>query len=319
MIETDSSDPMLPAELALSRNGIMLRAGSKVSGTGPFAIRQWDPGKHALLTAHDQYWQGRPFLDAIEVEFGKNSRDRMMALELDQSDVIQVEPEAIRRAQAGSRLVIASQPDELMALVFAHDPRSDGEIGLRNAFAMSIDSAALNNVVFQGGGEQTGALLPNWLSGYAFVFPSGVSGEGHLPKGRPPSVSWTLSYDPADPMARIVSERVLLNAKDAGIMIEIITAGTADLHLVRVPLPSCDPETALDELARDFELPPPKFTSESVNALYAAENAMWQTHRVIPLLHLRTAVAMRPGVHGIAALPEGTIRLDDAWLSPEKP
>lgn len=318
MIETDSPDPMLPAELALPKNEIARQDGAKVSGTGPFAISEWD-GQHALLSANDQYWQGRPFLDSIEIEFGKNSRDQMMALELGKSDVIEIEPEDIRRAQAGNnRVVMTSQPEELMALVFAHDPKSDDAIHLRNALAMSIDTAALNNVVFQGGGESSGALLPNWLSGYGFLFFSGASSETRLHKTQH-SVSWTLSYDAADPIARIVSERILLNAKDAGITLQMITSGTADLRLVRVPLPSCDPETALTELAHDFEIAPPKFTGESASALYSAESALLQTHRVIPLLHLRTALATRASVHGLIVLPDGTVQLDNAWLSPEKP
>ncbi|HEY3115416.1 MAG TPA: ABC transporter substrate-binding protein [Chloroflexota bacterium] len=38
-------------------------------GAGPFRIRQWEPGSHAVLAAFDGYVLGRPKLDEIEVRF----------------------------------------------------------------------------------------------------------------------------------------------------------------------------------------------------------------------------------------------------------
>jgi peptide/nickel transport system substrate-binding protein len=65
MIQTQSPDPEVPFELALARNSIVRHSDGKLSGTGPFAIAQWIPGKHLTLAANDRYWAGRPFLDAI--------------------------------------------------------------------------------------------------------------------------------------------------------------------------------------------------------------------------------------------------------------
>src|SRR5258707_2245357 len=65
MIETESPDANVPAELALARNGIVHRTGEKLTGTGAFSVMQWDAGKHATLKANDQYWGGRPVLDMI--------------------------------------------------------------------------------------------------------------------------------------------------------------------------------------------------------------------------------------------------------------
>ena len=45
VIERDSPAPNLPAELSLARNAIARREGGRISGTGPFAISQWNPGK----------------------------------------------------------------------------------------------------------------------------------------------------------------------------------------------------------------------------------------------------------------------------------
>jgi peptide/nickel transport system substrate-binding protein len=322
MIETESASPDLPAELALARNSIVRRSDAKLSGTGPFAIAQWDAGKHVALIANEPYWAGRAFVDSVQIDVGKNDREQMLSLDLDKADVVEVAPEDIHRARAENRTVKASEPEELMVLVFTHDPSSDDETHARNALALSIDTAAVNNVVLQGGGEPCGALLPNWMSGYAFVFPTAANIEHaraermqakHLP-------AWTLGYDPLDPVARVIAERVLLNARDAGITLQLISSsGSPDLRLVRIPLSSSDPHVALTALAEAFQLPQPRFENASAAALYSAEKSMLQSHRVVPLLHLRSAVALRPNVHDLNVLPDGTWSLNNAWLSGEKP
>jgi peptide/nickel transport system substrate-binding protein len=322
MIETESPTPDLLAELALTRNSIVSRDSTgKLSGTGTFAITQWDSGKHAVLTANDQYWAGRAFINSIQIDFGKNDRDQMLALDLGKADVVEVAPENIHRARAENRIVMTSEPEELMALVFAQDPRSDDETHARNALAQSIDSAAINNVVLQGGGEPSGALLPNWLSGYAFVFPGGrpddrMRQERALPKRFP---SLTLGYDPSDAVAQVIAQRILLNARDAGITLQLVSTGSSDVRLVRIPLPSSDPQTTLAELAKALQLPQPKPGSGSVSDLYSAEKALIQSRRVIPLLHLRSAVALRPTVHDLSIFPDGTWQMGGLWLSGEKP
>jgi peptide/nickel transport system substrate-binding protein len=321
MIETSSPVPNLAAELALPRNSICRRSEGKLIGTGPFIVAQWDAAKqHLTLQANDQYWAGRPFIDSIEADFGKNDRDELMLMDLAKSDLVEIAPENIRRAQTGTRMVKASQPAELLALLFTHDAQSDDEIRMRNVLALSIDSGALNNVVFQSGGDPSGALLPNWLSGYAFVFPGGVSaGRGGTALRGKALATWTLSYNTADSVARVVADRILLNAKDAGITLQVSNSENADIHLVRIALPSSDPESALSELARDFQLPAPTFSSSSVASLYSAETTLLQTHRVVPIVHLRSAVALRPNVHGLKLLPDGTWQLDNVWLSSENP
>ena len=320
IIETETSDPDLSAELGLARHSIVRRANGAVVGTGPFVIAQSNAGRSLTLKANDQYWAGRPFVDSIEVEFGKNDRDQMMALDLGKADVVEVSPENIRRAQAENRVVVTSPPSEFMALVFTGDPRSDDELHARNALASSIDTAALNNVVLQGGGEPTAALLPTWESGYGFVFADSSANSGRLPQvAQKRSQHWTLSFDNSDPVARVIAQRLVLNGRDAGITLDVNGSATGDLRLVRIPLASSDPHVALAELARVFQLSRPKFTNGSVAELYAAEKSLLQAHHVIPLLHLRSAVALRPTVHDFSMSPDATWRLENVWLSLEKP
>jgi peptide/nickel transport system substrate-binding protein len=321
VIECDAPTPDLPAVLALPRYGIAKRAGGKLTGSGPFAINLWEPGKKLTLSARDDYWAGRAFVDSIEIEMGKSLREQMISLDLGKADAVEVAPDQARHAVLEGRRLQSSAPAELMALVFSRDPQSAEEGKLREALALSIDRDALNSILLQGGGEPAGALLPNWMSGYAFLFPSAVDLQrarqtrGEVPQGP----AWTLGYDASDPLARVITERIALNARDAGLTLQPTNSATADVRLLRVPLASLDTQVALTDLAVRLGLPQPQFNDESANGLYLAESALLQSQRVIPLLHLRTAAAISARVRDWAEGLEGDWPLQNIWLETEKP
>ena len=321
VIERDSPAPDLPAELTLPRNSILRREGGKISGTGPFVVSQWDPGKKLSLAARDDYWGGRAFLDAIEIEMGKNFRDQMISFELGKAQVIEVPPEQERRVTAEGRHVENSAPVELIALVFGHDPQSPADGRQRQALALSIDRELLNTVVLQGGGEPAGGLLPNWMTGYGFLFPASIDLElaRQVRSEIPHTTSWTLGYDPADPTARVIAERIVLNARDAGLGMQITSASGADLRIVRNPVISLDAQVALRELTSGFGLPQPKLASSSVDDLYGAETKLLQSQRVIPLLHVRKAYGVSNTVKNWRVGRDGSWRLANVWLGAEKP
>jgi peptide/nickel transport system substrate-binding protein len=320
-IECNSPTPNLPTELALARNGIVKRGGAQLLGTGPFAIQEWVPGKKLTLAVNNGYWNGRPFLDSIEIEMGKGFREQMLALDLNRADLIEVAPEQARRAEAEGRRVESSDPAELMALLFTRDPQSAEQGRLRQAMVLSIDRASLSNVLLQGGGEPAGRLLPNWMTGYAFLFaasadlPKAWELRGELPQGPP----WTLAYDANDPLARLVAERITLNARDAGLTVRFSNSGAGDLRLARLPLASLDARLALSTLAAELGLPQPTAIGDSPEDLYTAESKLLQSGRVIPLLHLRNSYGLSAAVKNWSEAPDGSWRLGEVWLAVEKP
>ena len=186
---------------------------------------------------------------------------------------------------------------------------------------------------FVGGGTANppGALLPNWLTGYAFLFPAAVDLQrAREARGEVHSVpAWTMSYDASDPLARVIAERIALNASDAGLTLQAVplqtvalqsrSSAVAELRLVRMPLPSLDARVALSELAASLGLPSPIYDGDSAYSLYAAESALLQSRRVIPLLHLRAATALSANVMGWHEDSDGAWHLPDVWLEAGKP
>lgn len=310
----------LPAELALPRNSVVLREPGKILGTGPFVVSQWDPGAKLVATARDDYWAARPFLDSIEIETGKNFREQTVAYELGQSQVIEIPSDQVHHATE-TRQLRASEPIELVALLFARDVQSAEETKQRQALALSIDRDLLTRVVLQGGGELAGGLLPDWLSGYGFLFPVSpdLTGAQQLRAEVPQAPLWNLGYDVTDPLQRVLAERIVLNASDAGLRLQLSSQGSPDVRLVRICLASLDARVALAEIAKVLGLPPPRFLGNSVDDLYHAENATLQSGRLIPLLHLRTAWAVSKSVRNWQDSRDGRWLLPDVWLATGKP
>ena len=59
-----------------------------------------------------------------------------------------------------------------------------------------------------------------------------------------------------DPVERVIAERIVLNAREAGLRLQLATgAGHPDLRLVRVPIASPEPHVALRELASALGFP----------------------------------------------------------------
>jgi peptide/nickel transport system substrate-binding protein len=320
-LELESPDPLLPAELAQARYAIARRSPGKLSGTGPFRVTDFQPGKSLLLAANEEYWGGRPFVDAVQIDLGRSYRDQLVTLDLRKADAIDVPPDQARRATMESRRLGVSAPIELVAVVFARERRSAEEGKLRDALALSIDRASIRNVLLQGEGESGGGILPNWMTGYAFLFPT----QTDMRKAQqeraevPQAPSWTISYDVADPVSRLIAERIALNAKDAGLRAQTTSMPIADMRLVRIPLASTDPRVALTSLAGIFNLPTPKFTGDSAEAGYQAENGLLQTQQIIPLFHLPVNYGLGASVKHWTTHRGGTWGLDELWLVPEKP
>src|SRR5216684_7245626 len=267
-IESETPMPSLLAELALPRNLLLKRNGNGLPiGTGAFLVAEWRPGKLLKLAAYEESWAGRPFVDAVEIEFGKSLRDQAIALELDKTDLIEAAPQAANGSQQRGTFSSSSLPVELLALVFSANSKAQ-DPHLREALALAIDRKPIQSVLLKGSGEPAAGILPNWMTGYSAVFSAQASPQRArtlLPGSRQPALN--LSYDPRDPQAQLIAERIALNAREVGITVQVSLSGAEDIRLVRAVLPSPDPATSLGEAARQMGPPQPSFPATRGNSL----------------------------------------------------
>jgi peptide/nickel transport system substrate-binding protein len=322
VVEREAADPGLLAELALPRNAIAKRNGdNKPGGTGPFQIADWQPGKKLTMSAEENYWHGRAFLDGIEITMGMSYHDQLMALEVGRADLVEVATEQVHRVSLEGRQLKSSSPMELLALVFTRDVVSPEDKVLREALALSVERGSIRSVLLQGAGQPTGGILPSWMTGYGFVFPT----EADLTRARHEREqvrnipAWTLGYDGSDAVLRLIAERVALNARDAGLTLQPNTGLTTTVRLVRMPLSSVDARLALSDVATAAGLPATKIKNSSAEELYASEQGVLATQRMIPLFHLPVSYAAGTSLRNWTLRADGNWSLADAWLGNSKP
>jgi len=323
-IRADHPEPGLLLELA--HNGLVFAhdAEGALMGTGPFRVTSWEPRRRATLVANADYWGGRAFLDAIEVQMGRGLREQLVDLEIGKTDIAEVGPAELRRASEHGREVWSSAPVHLIALVFAPGRAADPR--LREALALSIDRAAMHSVLLQKQGEITAALLPQWLSGYAFAFPAVPNlGRARALTAELPASARTLalSYDPAIPGGRAIGERVAVNARDAGLTVQVVPQNAqSDLALVEVRVHSLDAARALVNIAPSIGMEALRPVGPAPEALYESERRLLEDFRAIPLFQLPDLYGAAGRVHVFqppAITRMGDWRFENLWLSGTAP
>ena len=169
IIESDQPMPNLAEELALPRFAVS-KPGEQgaVLGTGPFRIAKIAPAG-VTLAAFDGHWQGRPFLDAIEITSGRAPRDQWLDVSIGRADVVEVPAEMLKRAQQEHLRVLSSRDVELVAVI-AHGGQDDPR--LLQALAATADRAAMMNFLFQKQGEVQARCCPTGSLVMAYCFPS---------------------------------------------------------------------------------------------------------------------------------------------------
>jgi ABC-type transport system substrate-binding protein len=276
-VPDDKSIEQILRTLAQASSAITVRGSDgALAGTGPFRVVKWSPSE-ATLAAHETYWAGRPYLDAVALQFGRAARDQTLDLETGKAEVVEAPFTDLKRlTQKGMRTTANAKAAVTLALVF-DNPRISAS--LREALGLAIDRPTIQKILLQGGGESTGALLPRWLSGYSFVFPK-MRDVQKAKQRAASSGPLAFSYDRQDSVLRPVAERIAVDASEAGITLRTAT-GPVDLTLVRLPVTASDEWAALEGMAQALKTPLPSAASP-----YEAEKALLENARVIPLFHL---------------------------------
>ena len=327
VIQADQSMPDLPAELAAGRYFIFHTAvDGALAGTGPFAVAEspTDSVSKIVFVANEMCWAGRPFVDKIELTMGVDPQQQANVIEFGQADVVELHASQARHiAQRGVR-VTSSDPVDFFALRFDMARPAVQDARLREAISRAIDRASVADVVLQRQGVPAGSLLPNWLSGYAFLFPCAMdlaqakqlltATEREFSRSAP----LVLVYDSADAESRAVAERVAVNIKEAGIGVQLSgqnmgNATKGDMRLVRQRIASPDIAVALPALL--VALGEPSAAMETPEQQYAAERAPIDAFRIIPLVHVSESYGLSPQVRDWMPPRWGGWRLEDVWLA----
>ncbi|HKR95246.1 MAG TPA: ABC transporter substrate-binding protein, partial [Candidatus Angelobacter sp.] len=344
VIDTPTPVQHLPEMLALTRYAIIKRQTDSTGtitllGTGPYKLSQWQAGDRAQFTVNDDYWGGRAFPDSIEFQMGMSLREQLLDRQLGPNSAAEIGIDQIRALEQTNQYVALSKPSDLLAVAFlqgdspSRSGRSPVDARVREALSLTINRTAINNVLLQRRGTPASGLLPQWLTGYEFMFPATTDLQ-RARDIRTDAAAYVvikpimLAYDSADPLLKLVAERIAVDAREAGIVVQPYAEPhvnskaarasiNADAVLLRLPMQSVDPSIALASRADDLGL------SDSVPAVLAAsrpedlfedERKLLENHRVIPVAHLPQALWLNNTVHNWQQLATGAWQLDQLWV-----
>ena len=310
-IRSDDPMPGLLARLAAPEAAIVRRApDGAVIGTGPFRVDSVEPGRRVVLAAFEDYWGGRPYLDKVEFSLLPPRPGYQPSI----ADVWRLPVNISGRALPESMRVWSSEPRDLLALSMENVAPA-----VREAIALSIDRDSIVNVLTQRRGEAAYSLVPGWLTGYAFLLrtsPDPARARQIASTAHAGTLDIAAPAD--DPLARLVAERIIVNARDAGLMLRLSTRPNAALRVLRVRIASTDPRRALAAAISDLGLPrqtPPA----NLEAAYAMERDALQERRVLPIVFVPEVYAISPRVRNWnqAQRPrDGLLHLENVWVEP---
>jgi ABC-type transport system substrate-binding protein len=366
VIQSNAPIPDLLEQLASGRYFIYrVHADGTLLGTGPFfmsgpsrlsnraeksavpAEQASDPEMtrggtkdlHLHFRANEEIWSGRPFVDAIDVTIGVPPLRQLFDLQLGKADLIELSPELVRRAMQENLRVWTSAPVTLYGLRFDEAQPASADAKLREAVSLSLDRQTMANVLLQKQAEPAAALLPQWLSGYAFLFTmeTNIDRAKEIRATLPASVAagkepLRLTVDASGDLAKLLGERVAVNARQAMLIVQVATRSAAHVSATTTATPG-NPAPGLHLFAWHFSALSPRLELESFisafnlgdsseNAvsttdpeqLYAREKKLLEQRRVLPLVALPEYVGLGQNVRDWMPARWGEWHLADVWL-----
>jgi ABC-type transport system substrate-binding protein len=316
VIETPQPWDNLPTVLSLPRFAIVKENGPIPIGSGPYKIGDWQPGRSLQLARNGEYAPA-PYLDAIEIRFNdagpasvQTSGAEIRELSLEQA-----------RALPGTASKRVGDAASLYALRWIDSVRIDERV--RRALALAIDRASLALPFTRDGVTPAAGYLPQVVSGYEFLFeqkPDPAQARS-LVRDAGWRLPLPLAYRANDPLARLIAERIAVNAREAGLNVQPLgerdeqgsTAAVA--RIVRVPVASDAPAAALFDVAAALGLPAGNVLGDDdASRLLAVERDLLSDPHCVPLLHAPAIIGQSPRLHDVNAA--GDWQLDSAWVSP---
>jgi len=301
-------------------------------------------------------------VDALDVNVGVPVLRQLFDLQLGKADVVEISPDLVRRAEQENLRVWASAPVLLYALQLGAEAGVPGKVGaappvnakagLGEALSLALDRATMANVLLQRQAEPAASFLPQWSSGYAFVFNSASTMENNVARAKeisgqlfvgasgtgaalPPLLR--LHIDAGGDLAKLIAERVAINARQAGIPVQVQpshslsrdvssgataggekTAEAAGLRLVSWRYSSLSEHAELDAIVATLRLEKAaderETTVEDAEQLYARERRLVAERELIPLVVLPEYIGLSPEVRDWMPERWGEWHLADVWL-----
>ncbi|HET7055381.1 MAG TPA: peptide ABC transporter substrate-binding protein [Thermomicrobiales bacterium] len=137
-------------------------------GNGPFKVTGIAEDQQWTFEANDNYWQGRPKLDAIEYHYVEDSQVALEAYRTGDLDTVDLEPPQVAEVQADPDLsqAFVTYPTAStynLGMNLTQEPFNDPKV--REAFSYAVDRETLCNVIRSGDCTPTLSWIPAGIPG----------------------------------------------------------------------------------------------------------------------------------------------------------
>jgi peptide/nickel transport system substrate-binding protein len=300
-------------------------------GTGPYRLESWTRGKQLVLEANKAYWDDKPAITKVTVEFIPDDETRAKQLSDGKLDGAALPPQLAEKFDDtdGMRVVAHSAADVRAVVLPADDPVT-GDADLRLALNYAVNRESMVENVLGGKGRVAYTPMPEVLP--EFVEPDAVfdydltraldalSSGGWNPgeagarvkNGTP--AAFTLRYEQGDTVAAGLAEAFATDARAVGVQVtpEATTdaaALAAGPSLVSFGDPF-DPDTALYPVLRSGL---GGYHNETVDtALDTGRAATDPAERAVAYRKAQRAWVSAPGMVVLAA-PNHTYVMRESW------
>ena len=144
--------------------------GPNAIGSGPFKLEAYEAGKSIRMVRNEDYWDGPPLLDGVEVIIIEDANARLNALKGGEIEFASMISQAAARAEANNAdiVLLPAGLANSTAHAFAANttiPPFDNPNVVR-ALKLAVDREALVNIVLLGYGEVGNDVVGRGLPGY---------------------------------------------------------------------------------------------------------------------------------------------------------
>lgn len=139
-------------------------------GTGPFKFVRWEPGKEIVLAAHDRYYDGRPYLDAIVFTLGTKFEDAFTAFlagDLDETVIPSEKTEDIHANAQYTKYQMVRKPSlGLLYIGFNTQRPPFDDKRVRQALNYAVNKDEIVHEITKMGSVTATGVLPPGMPGH---------------------------------------------------------------------------------------------------------------------------------------------------------
>ncbi|CAB4713129.1 MAG: ABC transporter substrate-binding protein [Actinobacteria bacterium] len=143
--------------------------GQTYVGTGPFSFEKWTPGSKIVLERNDDYWDGAPYLDGVEIDIVPDAQSLVSQLRSGQLQLIlgMNNRDAESLEDSGDFTTYPFEGSERQTYVGTNvtNPALK-DVRLRKAIALAVDKQRIVDEVYRGVGYPISLPWPEYSPAY---------------------------------------------------------------------------------------------------------------------------------------------------------